>query len=119
YVVEIPLGDRQTCMPGLLGDAHDLFQRCIAREGDDVRTWDHHLAHQLVADLDDAVDHLPLFLFDDPLLLRNMQKGHELLLREVGGASSPTASDRTRDQRYEPEDGAEETRQAVHRPSSQ
>ena len=63
----------------------------------DVGARHHDLADRLVADLDDAVDHLVLLLFDHALLLRYVEQREELLLGEVRGAGGAAAGEGARD----------------------
>ncbi len=45
-----------------------------ARDGDDVGTRRHHLAHERVAEVDDRLQQAPLLALDEPLLLRRLRR---------------------------------------------
>ena len=52
----------------------------MASRRDDLRAGGHDLAGLRVAELDDRLDHLPLLLVDDALLLALLDGGQDLLL---------------------------------------
>ena len=62
-----------------------LGDRCRGLEGHHVGPWDHHLANDRVAELDDRVDELALLGVDDGLVAGHVGHGEELRLSDQGG----------------------------------
>ena len=116
-VVDVLLVDRKPGMALALDDLGDLLQAGALLDGDHVGAGDHHLADQLVADLDDRLDHLPLFLFDYALLLGDAEQRHQLGLGDEGSDIAAAGHHDPAHRGHEPEDRGEDGRQPVHRGS--
>ena len=114
-VVDVVLVHRHPRVAVLLEQLDEVAQLVLAVDGDDVRARDHDLAHGLVPDLDDPVDHLVLLLLDHALLFGDVQQREELLLSEIWGPGRAPSGDGARDDRDRPQDRAQERRDAVDR----
>ena len=107
-MIDVALVHGQPRVPVLLEELDEVTQLRALLDGHDVGPRDHHLAHGLVSDLDDAVDHLVLLLLDHPLLFGDVQDREQLFLGEVWGARPAPAGDASGDDRHRPEDRTQE-----------
>ena len=114
-VVEVALVDRQPRVTVLLEDPHDVLERRALVDGHHVGARHHHLADRLVADLDDAMDHVVLLLLDHALLLRYVEKGDELFLSQERGLGRAPAGECSRDDGHGPQHRVEKSRHPVDR----
>ena len=86
-VVEALLEDGKPRVLLLAEERPQLADRRVLGDRDDVGPRRHHLAHERVAEVDDALEQLPLFALDDALLLGRVGVGLGGLVRRrrLGG----------------------------------
>src|SRR5215813_1288485 len=84
YLVEIPVVDRQARIARDLKLAHDLFKTGALFERHDLGSRDHNFARGQVGEIEDVVDHLPLFLLQMARLMAEINQMAEFLLRVNG-----------------------------------
>ncbi len=71
----------------------DLRERRIGGAADHVRARHHALAHDRLGELEDGVQHLPLFFPDDPVLLRLLDDLLEFFFGQSLAAQRQEAAD--------------------------
>jgi len=100
-VVDALLVDRDARVAGVDDQPDDVCDGVGGLRGDDVDSRNHHLAYRLVGHLEDAVDHLPLLLLDDPLLLTDVEEEFQLLFSHERAAHATPPGRRAHDQSRE------------------
>ena len=68
-VIQVALVDRDAGVPVLGDQLHGFFDRLVHFDRDQVGAGHHDLPHKHVAHLEDAMDHLAFFFFEDALFL--------------------------------------------------
>ena len=81
-VVGVAFVDRDPRVAGLDDRLEGLVERRVGRDRDHVGPRHHHLAHDGVAELEDRVDQLALFLLDLLLFLGDVDQVSDLVLRD-------------------------------------
>ncbi len=80
HLVDGAVVDRDAREAGAQDQLEHLLERGLEGHGDHVGPGHHDLAQDGVAELEDRVDHLPLFLFDDVVPLGLVDHGLDLVL---------------------------------------